>query len=100
VVSINLTYESHGSAFLAVFLSFKFNTLERDFKYLLILLRDDLPWHEARKQALEIKNAGKLLKEVCCHFRAKFPDPDLQKEFGEIYDEANAGKETAKLDAA
>jgi hypothetical protein len=49
-------------------MSVKFNTLEKDFKYLLIFLRDDLPLHEARKQALEIKNAGKLLKEVCCRF--------------------------------
>ena len=45
-------------------MSVQFNILERDFKYLLICLRDDLPVTDARKTAFKFKNFSELLCEV------------------------------------
>jgi hypothetical protein len=42
-------------------MSVEFNVLERDFKYLLMLLRDDLPLGEAQKTALKIKTFASWL---------------------------------------
>jgi hypothetical protein len=78
-------------------MSVKFNTLERDFKCLLILLLDDSTSRETRKKVMKMKGTKQLLNDVCCHFRSEFPDPALQKEFGEIYDEANAVREQRNL---
>jgi hypothetical protein len=78
-------------------MSVTFNTLEQDFRYLLILLRDDLPLHEAREKALKIKHVETLLKNARSCFLAKISDPDLQKEFGAIYDEADAVRKQRNL---
>ena len=67
----------------------EFNALERDFKYLLMLLRDDLPLGEAQKTALKIKTFAELLKEVKPRFHQKFSDPSLIEEFTEIVHEAD-----------
>jgi hypothetical protein len=70
-------------------MSVEFNVLERDFKYLLMLLRDDLPLGEAQKTALKIKTFADLLKEVEQRFDLKFSDPSLIQEFSEIVHEAD-----------
>jgi hypothetical protein len=68
----------------------QFNFIEADFKYLLIVLReDDLPLREARKFALKVKWFSQLLDEVKKRFPKKFPDPAIVKEFKEIVQEAD-----------
>jgi hypothetical protein len=67
----------------------QFNFVEGDFKYLLILLRDDLPLPEARKAAFKFKNFKPLLTEVKERFPSRFPDPAIVKAFEEIVQEAD-----------
>jgi hypothetical protein len=65
-------------------MSIEFNRLEGDFKYLLILLRDDLPLPLARKTALKIKNFKQLLSEVEEWFPKKITDPAIVEQFQAI----------------
>jgi hypothetical protein len=76
----------------------QFNFIEADFKYLLIVLReDDLPLREARKFALKVKWFSQLLDEVKKRFPKKFPDPAIVKEFKEIVQEADRLREERNL---
>ena len=70
-------------------LSIEFNKMEGDFKYLLILLRDDLPLPEARKDALAYRNFSRLLAEVEKLLPEKFSDPAIIEEFATIAKEAD-----------
>jgi hypothetical protein len=71
-------------------MSVEFNILERDFKYLLILLRDDLPLSDARKFALNLNRFVDVLREVRGRFNIKVSDPALVREFERIDHEADA----------
>jgi hypothetical protein len=70
-------------------MSIEFNLMEGDFKYLLIILRDDLPLSEARKAALAFRNVSALLREVEKRFPKKFSDPVIIGEFEAIAKEAD-----------
>jgi hypothetical protein len=78
-------------------MSLEFNKLERDFKYLLILLRDDLSLTDARKFALKFKNFSELLCEVRKRFSRKFSDPKITEKFETIMVEADALREERNL---
>jgi hypothetical protein len=71
-------------------MSVRFNILEQNFKYCLILLRKDQPLRVAQKKVLAITNVKTLFKKVCYHFIAKTSDQALREEFKKIFDEANA----------
>lgn len=78
-------------------MSVEFNILERDFKYLLILLRDDLPLSDARKFALRVNRFVEVLREVRDRFSTKVSDPTLIGEFEKIIHEAYALRNQRKL---
>ena len=71
-------------------MSVEFNILERDFKYLLILLLDDIPLSEARKSALSHKKFADVLREVRKRFKTKVSETGLVREFERIDHEADA----------
>ena len=75
----------------------QFNFIEGDFKYLLIVLRDDLPLLEARMVALKIKWFRQLLGEVEERFPTKFSDPTIVEEFEAIVQEADLLREERNL---
>jgi hypothetical protein len=70
-------------------MSIEFNLMEGDFKYLLILLREDLPLPKARKAALAFRKFSALLREVEKRFPKKFSDPTIIGEFKAIAREAD-----------
>jgi hypothetical protein len=76
-------------------MSVQFNILERDFKYLLICLRDDLPVTDARKTAFKFKNFSELL----CEARKRLSSRALTGKYEEIIDEADDLRQTAQLNA-
>ena len=78
-------------------MSVEFNIVERDFKYLLILLQDDQPLFEARKFALSHKRFVDLLRVVKERFKAKFSDPTLIRDFEQIIQEADALRKERNL---
>jgi hypothetical protein len=71
-------------------MSVEFNILERDFKYLLILLLDDIPLSDARKSALSHKKFADVLREVRKRFKTKVSETGLLREFERIDHEADA----------
>jgi hypothetical protein len=66
----------------------RFNRLERDLKYLLTVLRDDLPLREAYKSALKVQSFYALLKQIQETFSAKFSGASFDSGFQEIMKEA------------
>jgi len=67
----------------------RFNRLERDLKYLLTVLRDDLPLPEAYNNSLKIKSLYSLLEEIQKAFSAKFSGASFDAGFQEIMREAD-----------
>jgi hypothetical protein len=78
-------------------MSVEFDIVESNFKYLLILLRDDLPLADARKFALKCKTFAAVLGTVQKRISKKVSDPELIREFGKIMVEADALREERNL---
>lgn len=68
----------------------RFNLLERDFKFLLsILRRDQLPLRRAYAEALKIQRFKPLLEKVRKIFSARFSDPMVLQEFAQLIQQAD-----------
>jgi hypothetical protein len=64
-------------------MSIEFNILERDFKYLLIVLHD-LPLREARRRTLKLKIFAQVLCEIRKRLSTKISDSALSQQFEQI----------------
>lgn len=78
----------------------RFNKLEQDLKYLLTVLRDDLPLRQAYRNALKIRRPQFLLQEIQKAFSAKFSGASFEAEFQEILGEAEYLRGQRNFDAA
>src|SRR5215472_15831391 len=67
----------------------RFNKLEQYLKYLLTVLRDDLPLRQAYRNALEIKSPYILLGKIREAFSARFSGAMFEAGFLEIMQEAD-----------